>query len=248
MEAVFFCHGMPGSKADATLLHKANPNVDIVALDLLANTPEDVDLAFSSALLSKAIATDNGGVVLAGFSIGAMAAIKIAATRPDIVSRLILISPAAPLSMGDFLPYMAGKPVFKLAMSHPKLLRLLTVFQGLMTRWSPERTAGALFRNCGAAERVLFEDPAFQDSLNQAFVESFLRRPAAYLAYINAYVTDWGETIDLVQCPVELWHGTNDTWSPPEMSYALAKRFGEKATLRMVEQAEHYSTMSQVNL
>lgn len=32
------------------------------------------------------------------------------------------------------------------------------------------------------------------------------------------------------------------------MSYALAKRFGEKATLRMDEQPEHYSTMSQVAL
>ena len=246
MDAVYFCHGMPGSKSDATLLQKANPDVDIVAVDLLANTPEAVDVAFLDALHSKAIAADNGGVVLAGFSIGAMAAIKIAAKCPDIVSRLILISPAAPLSMGDFLPDMAGKPVFKLAMSHPKLLRVLTVFQGLMTRWSPERTAGALFRNCGAAERALFEDPDFQNGLNQAFVECFLRRPDAYLAFINAYVADWSETIDLVQCPVELWHGTNDTWSPPEMSYALAKRFGEKATLRMVEQAEHYSTMNQV--
>ncbi|SCM66613.1 alpha/beta fold hydrolase [Donghicola eburneus] len=179
MEAVFFCHGMPGSKADATLLHKANPDIDIVAVDLLANTPEDVDVAFSNALHSKVITVDKGGVVLAGFSIGAMAAIKIAAKRPDIVSRLILISPAAPLSMGDFLPDMAGKPVFKLAMSHPKLLRLLTVFQGLVTRWSPERTAGALFRNCGAAERALFEDPAFRASVNQALVECFLRRPDA---------------------------------------------------------------------
>lgn len=198
MAAVFFCHGMPGSKADATLLHRANPDVDIVAVDLLANTPEDVDVAFSNALHSKAIAADNGGIVVAGFSIGAMAAIKIAATRPDIVSRLILISPAAPLSMGDFLPDMTGKPEFKLAMSHPKLLRLLTVFQGLMTRWSPERTAGALFRNCGTAERALFGDPAFQASLSQALVECFLRRLDAYLAFINAYVTDWGKTIDLV--------------------------------------------------
>lgn len=248
METVFFCHGIPGSKADAALLQMANPHLDIVAIDLLANDPDDVDVAFSNALHSKAITGENGGVVLAGFSIGAMAAIKIAAARPDLVSRLALISPAAPLSMGDFLPDMAGKPVFKLAMSHPKLLRLLTIVQGLMTRWSPERTAGVLFKNCGAAERALFEDPAFQDSLNQALVESFLRRPDAYLAYINAYVTDWSETIDLVQCPVELWHGTNDTWSPPEMSDALAERFGEKATLRLVEQAEHYSTMKQATL
>ncbi|WP_352232135.1 alpha/beta hydrolase [Marivivens sp. LCG002] len=243
-----FCHGKPGSKADATLLLNVNPDADIVAVDLLANTPEDVDVAFSNALHSKVIASHNRGVVLVGFSIGGMAAIKIAATRPGFVSRLVLISPAARLSMGNFLQGMAGKPVFELAMSHPKLFRLLTVFQGLMTRWSPERTAGAFFRNCGAAERALFEDPAFQASLNQALEECFLRRPDAYLAFINAYVTDWSETIDLVQCPVELWHGTNDTWSPPEMSYPLAKRFGEKATLRMVEHAKHYSTMSQVIL
>ncbi|WP_420859597.1 alpha/beta fold hydrolase [Marivivens marinus] len=248
METVFFCHGMPGSKADATLLRKANPKLNIVAIDLLGFAPRDADLAFSKALNAEEVVAEKDKIVLTGFSIGAMAAIKIAAAHPNIVSRLILISPAAPLSLGDFLPQMAGRTVFELALARPMLLRALTAFQGLIARWSPDRVVGLLFRNCGEAEKALLEDPDFKTSLTQALMESFVRCPDAYLAYINAYVSDWKDSLDLLTCPVELWHGSKDTWSPPQMSFALCNTFGEKAKLRLIEGTEHYSTMAQVIL
>ena len=248
MKKVLFCHGMPGSQIDADLLRAANPNVEIIAIDLLSFPPESVDLAFANALGAKSIAADQDGIPLVGFSIGAMAAIKIAAAHPQSVSRLTLISPAGPLSLGDFLPEMAGKPVFEMAIRRPMMLRALTAFQGLLTRCSPNTMINLLFGKCGPAEKSLLKGPVFRNGMVTALTESFANRPSNYLAYINAYVSDWSDTLDMVQCPVDLWHGTNDTWSPPQMSAALAEAFGDKATVKLVQDAEHYSAMAQVTL
>ena len=41
-----------------------------------------------------------GPAVLMGNSLGALVAIQIAASRPDLVDRLVLVAPAAPPEMG----------------------------------------------------------------------------------------------------------------------------------------------------
>jgi pimeloyl-ACP methyl ester carboxylesterase len=73
--------------------------------------------------------TKPGGVHLVGFSIGALAATKIAAFDPEQVSKLTLISPAAPLQLGTFLEDMAGKPIFEMAIKRPGVLALVTRVQ-----------------------------------------------------------------------------------------------------------------------
>lgn len=112
MDRIIFCHGMPGSMAEAALLQGANPTADVTALNMLdGNLHRDFD-----AITAKSTRQQRHVV---GFSIGAISAIQLAAQRPANVSRLTLISPAAPLSLGDFLSDMAGKPVFELAMRSP---------------------------------------------------------------------------------------------------------------------------------
>lgn len=248
MKTVLFCHGVPGSPADGTLLSAANPDVEVIAVDLLGFGPGSVGLALSQALDRAAPAKDQDGIAVAGFSIGAMAAIRLAADYPDLVSRLILVSPAAPLSLGDFLPDMAGRPVFGLATDHPARLHALTVFQGAMTRWFPDAVIALLFRTCGPAERALLKEPGFRAALVAGLDASFRRNRANYLAYLRAYVADWTHRLALVRCPVDIWHGTQDTWSPPQMSTALAESFGNSATLKLVEGAGHYSTLTHVTL
>jgi pimeloyl-ACP methyl ester carboxylesterase len=58
---------MPGSVRDAALLQVANPEVSIVALDLLGVGPDQVDLVNSVTEICK-----GHQVHLVGFSIGAM--------------------------------------------------------------------------------------------------------------------------------------------------------------------------------
>ena len=96
---IYFCHGVPGGPEDASLLGIEG----VAAPDLFAAAP----LAQFDAATAGA---PDGSVHLVGFSIGAMVALRLAASRPDKVGKVTLISPAAPLNLGDFLPAMAGKP------------------------------------------------------------------------------------------------------------------------------------------
>lgn len=248
MKTVVFCHGMPGSKADADLLRTANPDIKIIALDLLELDPAQMDTELQNSLEAALKQTNCEQVHVVGFSIGAMAAIKLAALCPSLVSRLTLISPAAPLSLGEFLPNMAGKPVFDLAMKYPRLLVFLTRFQGLIARVSPNTLINMLFAKCGPMEKALLKDPLFRNVMAKALSVSLVQRPVTYISYVKAYVTDWSYILPSVECPVDLWHGTNDTWSPPEMSAKLEGAFGKRATLNLIKDAEHYSMLLRVLL
>mgnify|MGYP000037864934 CR=1 FL=1 len=243
MQTVVFCHGIPGSVQDAALLQRANPHVDIVALDLLSLGPDEASLVAAIKQLGK-----DQPVHLVGFSIGAMVAIKAAAASPELISRLTLVSPAAPLSTGPYLPDMAGKAIFALAMKRPKVLRALTWVQGRVAHWAPGILIKALFAKCGTAEKQLLEEPVFKAAMVQALRNSFAKAPKAYLSYVASYVDDWSATLPMVTCPVDLWHGTKDTWSPPDMSHRLVEVWGTKATLHQVQDAEHYSTLQHAML
>ena len=248
MEPIVFCHGMPGSPSDFELLLEKNPTAAFIPLSLLEGSPNTVDATFSKALDAKGQGTASNKIHLVGFSIGAMVAIKIAAAHPDRISRVTLVSPAVPLQLGDFLPVMAGKPVFDLAMRRPGLLRAVTALQGIATRIAPNFLIKSLFAKCGPAERALLEDESFQTIMRKALSDSFVHHPKAYIGYISAYVEDWRNDLAHINCAVDLWHGTKDTWSPPEMSEALKDQLGDRCTLHRVPGTEHYSTLKHVTL
>ena len=241
MDRFIFCHGMSGRMIDAVLLQGANLPANVTALHLLDGTLQHD----SSAIPAKSTRQQRHVV---GFSIGAMSAIQLAAQRPANVSRLTLISPAAPLSLGDFLSDMAGKPVFELAMRSPALLMPLTRCQGLMARIAPNALIKMLFANCSAAERDLLTDPQFRKVLTQGLQESLAHHPQGYVSHITNYVTDWRGLLPQVTCPVTLWHGTEDTWARPEMSRQLQRAFGANAVRKLVEGQEHYSNINTVSL
>ena len=239
---------MPGSPGDAALLARANPAARIVPLTLLDHAPDEAEQALKEALASLGLPPDTTGLHLAGFSIGAMTALRLAATRPKAVSRLTLISPAAPLQLGNFLDDMAGKPVFSLAMRRPGLLRLLTSAQGVMARLAPDLMIRALFAKAGPSEQALLAEDGFRAAMNTALRDSFGPHRQIYLAYVQNYVADWRDTLRHVACPVDIWQGTADTWTPPQMAEALRHALGDRATLHRVNGAGHYSTLTRARL
>ena len=248
MEHVVFCHGIPGGPGDAELFRRANPNATTHALNLLDADPSKLDVGLQAALDTALDDAPVERVTLVGFSIGAMAAIRLAAMRPESVSRLALISPAAPLALGDFLANMAGRPVFELALKAPPLFRIAVRIQGLIARISPTTLIKVLFAGCGPSERELLEDPAFRNVLARGLAASLVSNPDVYRALVSAYVADWEDLLPLITCPVDLWHGTKDTWTPPAMSKALADAFQGQTSLTLIEDAEHYSTLTRAVL
>ncbi|OUS38909.1 hypothetical protein A9Q94_00845 [Rhodobacterales bacterium 56_14_T64] len=243
---VYFCHGLPGSPADANLISEGLlPGTRVVAPKLL-EAGRDVDNILDETVtqFDKLIADARGYIHVIGFSIGAMVACKIAAERPEEVGRLSLISPAAPLQLGDFLPHMAGAPVFEMARDHPRRLAMATVAQGIAARLAPGLLIKALFAKCGSQEQALIEDPQVQFLLKRALENSYRKHPLQYRQMLTAYVGDWTEVLPSIQCPVDLWHGTADSWSPLAMSEALKIAIKAPTTLHEIKGGEHYSTLA----
>ena len=243
---VFFCHGVLGGDAERQLLARANPDVEIVDLNIFEHPPEDVTRALAVAVPAFELA--QGDLHLVGFSIGAMAALQIAARCPDKVSKVTLVSPAAPLQLGDFLPDMAGHVVFEFAAHKPKVLALLTGVQAAIVRAAPALLIKALFAKSTAAELALLKDAHFQSGMRRVIKRSFGEYRSSYLAYLKAYVLDWRSVLSQVRCPVEVWHGAADTWSPITMAYALCENISTECTVREVPDSGHYSTLLQVRL
>lgn len=236
---IYFCHGVPGGPDDAQLLMTGDP--EVIAPNLFQDgvfVPENQFDALTEGAL-------DGAVHLVGFSIGAMAAVRIAAAFPARVGKLTLISPAAPLQFGDFLPDMAGRPVFKIAMRSPYLLKGLIAVQGLLVRTAPNLLVRQLF---GTADAELLAKPAFQTILRAGLRNGLCDHPAAYAQAILDYVGPWGADLENVRCPTEIWHGDCDTWAPFAMAEALVKAFPCDTLLHRVLGGEHYTTLTKTVL
>lgn len=230
--ATLFFHGLPGSPADARLL---GGRARVVAPDLLAMDPTEGVASVMAPIL------DEPAHVI-GFSIGAMAALTAAARHPDKIERVTLISPAAPLSLGDFLPHMQGRPVFQAARA-PALLSVLSMGQGLFSAIAPDVMLRLLFAGATGAERALLQDPAFVGQVHNGLRHSLRHRRTRYQAWLRAYVADWSALLRDVTCAVDLWHGDADTWAPLAMSEALSRAVSGPARLHRVAGGGHYSTL-----
>lgn len=243
---VFFCHGVPGCPEDAQLLETTGRAV--VAPNLFDHSTQNPMTALLETFDAAVLEGGHDGYHVVGFSIGAMAALRLAAARPEEVAKVTIVSTAAPLSLGDFLPDMAGAAVFKLAMTRPGLLRMVTGVQGVLARKAPGVLINQLFAKCGAQEQVLLQDPSFVECLKTGMCNSFGAHRDGYLAYLASYVADWRADLDRVRAPVDIWHGDRDTWAPLAMAEAVRETLSTPCRLHVVPDGEHYSTLRAVRL
>ncbi|MEQ1689631.1 MAG: hypothetical protein ABL874_13745, partial [Sphingopyxis sp.] len=155
----FYFHGQPGGVGELALLGGAPTTSDWMCYDRSRVISMRGEGCFDA--LAARVLRDAGGQPcrLIGFSLGAMAALQIAERLGEAVERIDLISAAAPLQLGDFLPHMAGRPLFELAAHHPGLFGLVAGAQGLLARFAPRLLARSLLATGMGADAALFADP-----------------------------------------------------------------------------------------
>ncbi len=232
MQGVFYCHGLPGSAAEIeTLIPEGGDAPHVLA-------PLDFD-GFDAAAVNAA----EDGVHLIGFSCGAMTAIMIAATRPNLVSKLTLIAPAAPLELGNFLPDMAGKPVFEIAKRGRLHFQAFTAMQRLGVALAPKKVVDAMFHGSPDADMNLLEDLNFLETVRLGLKQSLGRDSRAYREAIHTYVNPWAHHLKDIRCPITLHHGTLDNWAPIEMSHAIQSQLKSHVDFISHEGLGHYSTL-----
>ena len=229
-----YCHGLPGSEKEIEAL--------IPEGCLSPSIIKPLDLKGFDKLLEK---SSRDGVHLIGFSLGAMTAIRTAAQRPESVKRMTLIAPAAPLELGDFLPKMAGRPVFKAAQSGDILFRAFTAIQRIGVSFAPEKVIDTMFMESPNADKDLLSIPWFKNSLKNGLKYSLGQDRRTYHKAVRNFVKPWAHFLDDVKCPVTLHHGTLDNWAPIEMSHLLKQKIATKVELITYERLGHYSTLHQ---
>lgn len=229
---VYF-HGLPGSARELELMSNPNACRPEVWAPLALSAPGD--------------SADHGTPVrVIGFSLGAFSALKLAAARPDKVSELILISPAAPLELGPFLDQMAGAPVFKAARASRTGFALLTALQAVAAHVAPRFLLQQMFANSCAAEQALLQDPQAVDCLTDGLKHALWQAAPAYRQTVRSYVSPWEAEVSRVACPCQIYHGKLDDWVPLGMAEALAAHMAQESQLHALDGLGHYSTLIKV--
>jgi pimeloyl-ACP methyl ester carboxylesterase len=237
MPATLYFHGLPGSAAElggfgAEIAAKAR------GFHVVARTGDVARLAGEIAAQFP-----DGALRLVGFSLGAAAALRAAPVLGERVERIDLVSPAAPLALGDFLDGMAGAPVFRAALAGRWPFAALTLVQAQVARLAPQTMAAALMAKAKGEDRKLAADPRFIAALAQSLRHSLLAQRAAYMAEIRAYVGDWRADLARVHQPVAIWQGSEDDWTPPAMAAALAAALPVRPQVTMIEGLSHFSAL-----
>lgn len=240
VKTVYF-HGNPGAPAELPLLGgKAVQSwfaPDRAALPL---DPEARILRLTSLVTEFG---DGEPVRLVGFSAGAHVALQVAARLPRADLTLHLVSPAGPLETGDYLAAMAGGPIFRAAMTQPRLFAALVRVQSLSARWLPGLLTQFLFATAQGEDRALKADKHFAQPYREVLRSCLIAGRASYKAEIEAYVLPWAGLLAQVTHPVTIWQGSCDNWTPPEMAKSLAQRLPNAQALHLLEGQSHFSAL-----
>lgn len=231
--ALVHFHGQPGGPGEWRACAPAG---------LDAFTPDRNAQATPEALADMVAVHAPGPLTLIGFSLGAPVALAVAAQLGGRVTVLHLVSPAAPLALGNFLPHMAGGPLFRLARDYPALFRLLAGLQGGLARTAPLLLLNRLFATACGDDRALRRDPGFRSAMADGLRAGLGRSTAGFIAEVSAYAAGTSLPPGPVSAPIHIWQGEDDNWTPPAMARALAASL-PGASLTMLPGCGHYGTL-----
>ncbi|MDP3907613.1 alpha/beta hydrolase [Novosphingobium sp.] len=233
LKTVAYFHGMPGGPGEWA----ANAPAQLVGKVAL---PDRNQPSFDSAGFAASLPQ---GAILIGFSLGAYAALQVAAAAGERVGALHLVSPAAPLQLGDFLPQMQGGKLFWLAANHPSWFGMVSRAQSWVAWKTPGFMLNRLMSGAAGDDRGLIRDPAWRAAMAETLRTGIGFSATGYVSEIRRYVEDWRDTLAQVQAPVTIWQGDADNWTPPAMAQALAKALPGDVTTVMLPGASHYSAL-----
>lgn len=243
---VIYFHGAPGSPDECSLFDKPAKEygLNIICFDRFSINPSLKDKGYYKFLASAISDRVQGEQVdLIGFSIGCHTAMETSIYLGSCVGSLHLISVAAPLDAADFLDGMAGKVVFTLAMKQPMLFILLSYWQTLIAKISPNSLFNLLFGSAQGEDKKLSKSIAFRSYINPILTHCFSNNVKGYIRDIKQYVTPWRSSLKKCTANTYIWHGTNDNWSPVSMANYLSKNLPTPSALELMEGLSHYSCL-----
>ena len=245
-KTVVYFHGAPGSPDECSIFdkHGKESGLNIICYDRFATelSLQGKDYYKNLADVIK-VKVDDDKVDLIGFSIGCHVALETSLYLGDQVSNLHLIAPAAPLDECDFLDDMAGGVVFSLAMSYPAVFTLLSYWQSLLAKVSPNLLFKIVFASAAGQDRELTRSTDFGKYIIPILKSCFNKNLKGYIRDINQYVAPWNLRINECKVNTTIWQGASDNWSPVSMAKYLADMIPGCKNTEVMEGLSHYSCL-----
>lgn len=245
---MIYFHGAPGAPEECSTFDLAGKDhrLRFICFDRFS-----VDSSINGEAYYKLLADEisrisfGKPVDIVGFSIGAFIALQTIRHMTNGVGSLHLVSAAAPLEAGDYLETMAGKQVFKVAKAAPAVFVLLSYWQGLLARLSPNALFNLLFASASGADTVLAADREFRAGIIKAMKACFIGRVRGYTRDIGLYIQPWNATLAEVSVNTYIWHGAEDNWAPPLMAEHLKSAIPGYKSTTIFNGMSHYSCLHQ---
>ena len=242
---VIFLHGTPGSRRLAALFDSIAEDcgVRLLAFDRPGYgrsspwpTRSVRDGAQSIGAVLDDADVDSAGAV--AFSGGSSYALAAAATRPDRIDRVDVVSGAVPPDVTETDPTIQ-RVLRGMAKTTPLLLRGLFRGQAWLARRRDPSFVVSQYTSGDAGEAV--PDRA-AEIVRADFVEALSRHRRGVVTEFRHASTDWNVPLAEIEADVRLWHGAKDTNVP----IAAARRFESAlptAQLRVLDDADHLRTL-----
>jgi pimeloyl-ACP methyl ester carboxylesterase len=222
-EPVVYCHGVPGSRWEAALLH---PTAQ--ALGCTVITFDRPGLGRSDRRAARSVAATSDDVrdladvlglkafAVVGVSGGAPHAAACAANLPDRVHACALVAGLAPIQALGRGPVGLSERLLAQAARHPKRIQHLARRAATPARWSAGAAIRALQWRVDASDRSILRRPAVGQVLSASYAEAFRAGGAGLGDELIALTSSWRVDCTAIRGPVQVWHGQRDRIVPPD--------------------------------
>ncbi len=230
---VFYCHGWPGSRIEAGLLHAAarRCKVRLISADRpglglsdfqegrsFADWPQDV------AQLGDALRL--GKFALLGVSGGAPYAAACAAGIPSRLTRVGIVSGMGPVDRPHSLDGMCwwNRLLISAARKLPRSLRFLYGLASLGIRRMPRAALFLLRRMLPEPDRSVLNRSEIRQFFPGHLKEIFRQGARGSSQDGELYLKPWNLRLEEAGVPVHLWHGDADVAVPASMGRFLSQQ------------------------
>jgi pimeloyl-ACP methyl ester carboxylesterase len=244
-DPVVFLHGTPGSRRLGELLESAGAarGLRILALDRPGYGESSAWSEYTHEDAPRVVTAvmDDAGVSAAGlvaFSGGAIHALATAASDPDRITRVDVVSGVTPPSVSDDRPRVQ-RALAVLATRTPRLLGAL--FRG--QAWAAHRGSAAIvaaqYTEATPSEALRAETI---DVVADDFVEAVTGPGRATTRELTETASRWEVDYDAITADIHLWHGERDTNVPLASAEAHAEAI-DGAEINVLNEADHLTSL-----
>ena len=230
-KVVFYSHGFPASRFEATLAHRValEMGLTIIALDRPGFGGSEwyperrfEDWASDVELVANHVGVQSFGIL--GVSGGAPTAVAAAGLLSARVTRLVIVSGVAPMVDSYALEGMniANTALIRLGQRYKKLGRLSIGSIATIWRLMPGSVAlwfGALLPK---PDIEIVSRPEVSVVLARNMRESLRQGIRGAVTEFMLLISDWSPLLGRVTVPTSIWHGDKDTYVPLSMAIILA--------------------------